>query len=290
MLHLLDIPGRVNYWKTRGKLLANTGVDLREPLSPPTPGSGPTQSPGRALPQAHRRPSGSHGILIECGTVSDMRCMRATRRCCVDGDSLSLFASAVPVRALNCSLHRARLVCRDRVQVLEVGKWALKHGRHRLNPECDTGSRGDADGSTLADGRLQREVRLLTSVVCPLGSIDSHVLQDQMLAIEDGVVTYVTVDCVKGLLGMRKDLVVRTTVQVSPQEDNPKAIRASVAVKVGDVSLPTVLRWASKLVERSIRADVVAQSKRWLNLMAKQEGLPRDASGLFRGTIFSWLS
>lgn len=125
--------------------------------------------------------------------------------------------------------------------------------------------------------RLHRVASLVNSVTCPLGVIETQVQQDQTLTVsKDGVMTYMTVDSIKGVPLTKGDMVVKTTVDVESKADNPDSVRVRVKVNVAEIQLPTMLRWLKGRMASSISADGLKQANKWLGQMVEAKG---DAKG-----------
>lgn len=155
---------------------------------------------------------------------------------------------------------------------MKIDEWAPIQGKRHLDQVCDGTIEDDTSLQLPGSVDLQRAAHLINSIVCPLGSADTHVSQDQTLALRDGTMTYMSVDCIKGVPIVRGEFVVRTIVQVTSKEGNPEAVRVRVAVNIGEIKLPTMFRWLQGRVKHSIRSDVVKQADKWLKLMVETEG------------------
>lgn len=131
----------------------------------------------------------------------------------------------------------------------------------------------EATPASTTDRHLWRTARLVNEVVSPLGSSVSHVSQDHTLGIRGETVTYVLVDCMKGMPMIANDLVIETRIDVTQDVDNPGAVRARVIVDVGDIKLPVMLRLLKGRVKKAVRANGVIQVNKWLDEMVKAEGL-----------------
>lgn len=120
---------------------------------------------------------------------------------------------------------------------------------------------------------LERTVSLVNAVTCPLGVIETQVTQDQTLAAQDdGVMTYETVDSIKGVPFTKGDMVVKTTVNVESKANDPDCVRVRIKVNVADIQLPTMLKWLKGRMSSSIQTDGVKQANKWLDQMVKAKG------------------
>lgn len=116
---------------------------------------------------------------------------------------------------------------------------------------------------------LQRTASLVNAVTCPLGVIETQVTQDQTLAAEGGVMTYVTVDSIKGVPLTKGDMVVKTTVNVESKADNPDCVRVRIKVNVAEIQLPTMLKWLKGRMSSSVQNDGIKQANKWLDQMVE---------------------
>lgn len=162
------------------------------------------------------------------------------------------------------------------MQVVELSKWVSKVDQDMPDRTAFVLPGRDRLTSPQSQ-RLQRAASLVNSVTCPLGVIETQVQQDQTLTVsKDGIVTYTTVDSVKGVPLTKGNMIIHTMVDVVSKADNPDSVRVRVKVNVAEIRLPMMLRWLKGQMASSIKADGLKQANSWLDQMveAKAEEEP----------------
>lgn len=178
-------------------------------------------------------------------------------------------------------------VCDVIFKVVELSKWGNSTTDSVDNTELVASPlppRGDvleAISSPTTENlpqHLHRTVHLLNSVICPLGSSESQVLQHHTLAAQDDIMTHVTVDYGTGIPMIAGELVVKISTDIARDADNPEVSRVRVVVSVGDIRLPRLLRWLQGTIKHAVRASAVSQVTQWFTAMVEAEEAQRHTA------------